>query len=329
MLTTPLCRQLGIEHPVLNAPMGGGSAGPELAAAVSNAGGLGTMGLVSVPAPVIRELIRRTHALTRRPFLANFVIPNLAGDEIAACFDEQLPILGLFWGDPQPFVKDAHRRGIQVIPQVGSVEEAVAAAAAGVDAIIAQGVEAGGHVRGTTALSVLLPAIVEAVKPVPVIAAGGIANGRGLAAALSLGAQAVAMGTRFLASTEAAVTPDYKERIVRSRAEDTVLVDELFNIGWPGAPHRVLRNRTVTEWEAAGRSSPGSRPGEGSVIGRLVPGGGRDPIPVTRYSVTPPLIGYEGDLEYACLYAGQSCTLVNDIRPAAEIVREVMREAEL
>jgi len=223
MLTTPLCRQLGIEHPILNAPMGGGIAGPELAAAVSNAGGLGTLGLVALPPQFIGEQIRRTRALTGKPFLANLVVATLRGGEIDACFDAGISMLGLFGGDPQPFVADAHRRGIRVIPQVASVAEAVAAAEAGVDAVIAQGMEAGGHVLGTTSLSIVLPAIVDAVRPLPVIAAGGIADGRGLAAALALGAQAVSMGTRFLASDEAAASRAYKERITLSRAEDTVL----------------------------------------------------------------------------------------------------------
>jgi nitronate monooxygenase/enoyl-[acyl-carrier protein] reductase II len=180
-------------------------------------------------------------------------------------------------------------------------------------------------VLGTTSLSIVLPAIVDAVRPLPVIAAGGIADGRGLAAALALGAQAVSMGTRFLASDEAAASRAYKERITLSRAEDTVLTG-LFDIGWPDAPHRVLRNRTVAEWEDAGRPAPGKRPGEGTIIGRVSVGG--HPIEVVRYSAIPPLPGFEGDMEYSCLYAGQSCTLVNDIRPAAEIVRDIIREAE-
>ena len=322
MLTTPLCGLLGIELPILNAPMGP-IAGPELAAAVSNAGGLGTLGLVGLPVSLIGEQIRRTRALTSKPFLANFIIAVLQGDELAACFDAGLSILGLFGGDPRPFVADAHRRDIKVIPQVASVTEAVAAAESGVDAMIAQGVEAGGHVLGTTSLSVVLPAIVDAVRPVPVIAAGGIADGRGLVAALAFGAQAVSMGTRFLASDEAAASPLYKELITRSRAEDTVLT-ELFNIGW-NAPHRVLRNRAVSEWEDAGRPPPGKRPGEDTIIGRVNVGG--QSIEVVRHSVTPPLPGFEGDAEYCCLYAGQSCTLVNDIRPAAQIVRDVIREA--
>jgi NAD(P)H-dependent flavin oxidoreductase YrpB (nitropropane dioxygenase family) len=133
------------------------------------------------------------------------------------------------------------------------------------------------------------------------------------------------MGTRFLASEEAHVSRAYKERIIHSRAEDTVLTN-LFDIGWPSAPHRVLRNRAVIEWEAAGRPAAGQRPGEGSIIGRVTIGG--QAMNVMRYSVVPPLMGFEGDLEYACLYAGQSCTLVHDIRPAADIVRAMVREAE-
>jgi nitronate monooxygenase/enoyl-[acyl-carrier protein] reductase II len=277
-----------------------------------------------LPASLIGEQIRRTRALTSQPFLVNLIIAVLQGDELAACFDAGLSILGLFGGDPRPFVADAHRRDIKVIPQVASVAEAVIAAEGGVDAMIAQGVEAGGHVLGTTSLSVVLPAIVDAVRPVPVIAAGGIADGRGLVAALALGAQAVSMGTRFLASDEAAVSPLYKELITRSRAEDTILT-ELFNIGWD-APHRVLRNRAVSEWEDAGRPPPGKRPGEDTIIGRANVAG--QAIEVVRYSATPPLRGFEGDAEYCCLYAGQSCTLVNDIRPAAQIVRDVIREAE-
>jgi nitronate monooxygenase len=323
VLTTPLCRLLGIEHPIMNAPMGAAIAGPELAAAVSNAGGLGTLGLGALPLPLISDQIRRTRALTAKPFLGNLIVPLVRGGEVDACFDAGLPILGLFGGDLQPFVADAHRRGVKIVPQVASVAEAVMAAEAGADAVIAQGVEAGGHVLGTTSLAVVLPAIVDAVRPLPVIAAGGIADGRGLAAALTLGAQAVSMGTRFLASAEAAASEVYKQRITLSHAEDTVLTG-LFDIGWPDAPHRVLRNRAVAEWEDAGRPSPGMRPGEGTIIGRVAVGGQQ--IEVVRHSVIPPLPGYNGDMEYACLYAGQSCTLVTDIRPAAEIVRNLSRD---
>jgi NAD(P)H-dependent flavin oxidoreductase YrpB (nitropropane dioxygenase family) len=155
-------------------------------------------------------------------------------------------------------------------------------------------------VLGKTSLSVVLPAIVDAVRPVPVIAAGGIADGRGLVAALAFGAQAVSMGTRFLASDEAAASPVYKELITRSCAEDTVLT-ELFNIGWD-APHRVLRNQAVLEWENDGRPETRKRPGEGTVIGH-VPFGGQS-MDVVRYSVTRPFPGLKVIPSTTALYAG-------------------------
>jgi len=300
-------------------------AGPDLAAAVSNAGGCGVLGMGGLPAPFIRQQIRQVCALTDKPFGVNILLPLLQEGQIETCLEEKVPILVLFWGDPAPYVAEAYRRGTKVFFQTGSVEEAQAAARAGVDAIIAQGVEAGGHVRSTTALSVQVPAIVEAVGPVPVIASGGIANGRGLAAALSLGAQGVSMGARFLASVETAVVQAYKERVVRSRAEDTVDTF-LFDVGWPDAAHRVLRNEVVTELEAADRPASGQRPGEGSVIGTMPVAG--ESVDIVKYMVFPPLTGFTGDFDSAVLYAGESCSLVNDIKPAAQIVRDVVREAE-
>jgi nitronate monooxygenase len=267
MLRTPLCQRVGIEYPILSVGMGGGMAGPELAAAVSNAGGCGVLGMSGLPAPYIRQQIKKLRTLTNKPFGVNIILPLLQEGQIEACLDEKVPILVLFWGDAKPYVEAAHRRGTQVFIQVGSVEEAKAAANAGVDAIIAQGVEAGGHVKSTTSLSTIVPAVVEAVKPIPVIAAGGIANGRGVVAALSLGAQAVSMGTRFLCSEETQVIRAYKERVVQSKAEDTVYT-LLFDIGWPDAAHRVLRNKALDEWEAAGSPATGKRPSRHNDVGR-------------------------------------------------------------
>lgn len=158
------------------------------------------------------------------------ILDGIEEDQIDTCLAERVPILVFFWGDPRPYVEDAHQNGVKVFIQVGSVDEARAAADAGVDAIIAQVIEAGGHVKGTTALSVFVPEVVDAVKPLPVIAAGGIADGRGLVAALCLGAQAVSMGTRFVASEEAFVPRAYKEWIVASMSADTVY-SELFDRG--------------------------------------------------------------------------------------------------
>lgn len=326
MKKTRLCEMLGMELPLFSAPMGGGSAGPELAAAVSNAGGFGLLGLIALPPPVVPPLIARTRSLTSRPFGAGVVLADEhAADQIAACLAERIPLLVLFWGDPAPWVEKAHAVGTRVVVQVGSVEEAAGSARAGVDAVIAQGVEAGGHVRGTTPLAELLPRVLEAVKPLPVVAAGGIGDGRDVARVLRLGAEAALLGTRFLASDEAAVDRKYKERLVAARAEETLLTT-LFDVGWPGAPHRVLRNRLVREWEAAGRPESGKRPGEGTTVGRVTIGG--QTIEVPRYAVIPPLPGFAGDLEEFCLYAGESCSRVTDIRPAAEIVADLTREAE-
>jgi NAD(P)H-dependent flavin oxidoreductase YrpB (nitropropane dioxygenase family) len=325
MLRTALCRQLGIEYPIFSVGFGGGMAGPELVAAVSNAGGCGVLGMGGVPAPYIAQQVKHLRTLTDKPFGVNIILPLLQEGQIEICLDEKIPILVLFWGDPKPYVEEAHRRGTKVFIQVGSVEEAQAAAEAGVDAIIAQGVEAGGHVKSTTSLSTIVPAVVEAVKPVPVIAAGGIADGRGLVAALSLGAQAVSMGTRFLCSEEARVIQAYKERVVKSKAEDTVYT-YLFDVGWPDAAHRVLRNKAVDEWEAAGRPAPGQRPGEGDIIGKTLMIA--TPLDIPRYGVFPPMSGFTGDIEHAALYAGESCRLVNDIKPAAQIVRDVVQEAK-
>jgi len=325
MLKTTLCRQLGIEYPIFSVGMGGGMAGAELTAAVSNAGACGVLGMGGLPAPYIRQQIQHLRTLTDKPFGVNILLPLLQEGQIETCLDEKISILVLFWGDPKPYIEEAHRRGTKVFIQVGSVEEAKTAAEAGVDAIIAQGVEAGGHVKSTISLSTIVPAVVEAVKPVPVIAAGGIANGRGVVAALSLGAQAVSMGTRFLCSEETQVLRAYKEQVVKSKAEDTVYTF-LFDVGWPAAAHRVLRNKAIDEWEAAGRPATGQRPGEASVMGTMTLAGTTVEMP--KYAVFPPMPGFTGDIGYTALYAGESCSLVHDIKPAAQIVRDVVREAE-
>jgi nitronate monooxygenase len=324
MLRTPLCYQLGIAYPIFSVGMGP-VAGPELAAAVSNAGGCGVLGGVFKPAPYLQQEMRRLRTLTDNPFGVNLILPLLQEGQIETCLAEGVPLLVFFWGDPRPYVAEAHRRDTKVFIQVGSVEEATAAAAAGVDAIIVQGIEAGGHVKSLTSLSTLVPAVVEAVKPVPVLAAGGIANGRGVVAALSLGAQAVSMGTRFLCSAEACATQAYKERVVRSTAEDTVYTT-LFDLGWPDAPHRVLRNTAFAEWEAAGRPASGQRPGEDTIVGTVSLAG--TTVEVPKYGAMIPITSFSGDMESVALLAGESCSLVHDITPAAQIVQDVVREAE-
>lgn len=326
VLKTPLCHQLDIEYPIFSVGFGRG-AGPELVAAVSNAGGCGVLRVTAQPSGFVRARVEQVRSLTRRPFGANVILVNERRDEtIAACLDAGVPLLVLFWGDPAPYVDDAHRRGSKVFIQVGSVDEAVAAARAGVDAVIAQGREAGGHVKGTTALSEIVPAVVDAIKPTPVLASGGIADGRGVVAALRWGAQGVSLGTRFVASLEAFVHAEYKARLLSARAEDTVYSESLFDVWWPGAPHRVLRNKAVREWEAAGRPPSGQRPGEGTVIGTLTYE--RDPIEIPRYASFMLTPAFEGEVESAPMWAGESVGLVTEIKPAGQIVADIVREAE-
>jgi nitronate monooxygenase/enoyl-[acyl-carrier protein] reductase II len=328
---------LGIDYPVLSAGIGAG-ARAELVAAVSNAGGFGVLGASGVPPEALRAEIDRVRLLTDRPFGINVIIatdtPEYLEDDLEffhaqfrVAADAEAAAVVLFWGEAAPFVEGAHALGLKVLIQVGSVEEAEAAAAAGVDAVIAQGVEAGGHVRGTTSVWKLVPATVAAVSPLPVLASGGIGDGAGVAGALSLGAQGVSLGTRFVASDEANVHPEYKRRVVASDAVDTVYTEDLYDVGWPDAAHRTLRNRTFVEWEAAGRPPSGSRPGEGTIIGRRKALTG-DVIAWRRYASGMATPDFDGDLDYAPLWAGESCSLVNDIKPAGEIVRELVRDAE-
>lgn len=334
-LYTPLCRKLGIDYPIFSVGFVE-SAGPELVAAVSQAGGCGVLG--GCPADEMRRRIKRTRELTHRPFGVNVIIAafeSADADEedrsavrqrIDAAIHGRVPVLVLFWGDPGPFIEPAHARGVKVFVQTGSVEEAKAAANTGVDAVIAQGVEAGGHVRATESLWEALPRVVDAVRPLPVIAAGGIGDGAAIARAIRLGAQGVSMGTRFVASDEAWTHRAYKERIVRSRAEDTVL-GGIFEVWWPGAPHRVLRNRIVREWEEAGRPPLGRRPGEGTPIGnRRRPWGAVEEWPRYAVGMMPP--DFEGDPDEAPMWAGESVSAVNEIKPAAQIVEQLVREAE-
>jgi nitronate monooxygenase len=322
MLHTPLCDLLGLRHPIVQAPIGG-TASPALAAAVSAAGALGSMAVANYSLDRLRQAIQAVRAQTTAPFMCNLVLHAPQEERVALCLAERVPVLGFFWGDPSPYVAAAHAVGSKVLAQVGSVEEAERAAAAGVDAVIAQGLEAGGHVRGTIGLVALLPRVVDAVAPLPVIAAGGIADGRGLAAALALGAAGVSVGTRFVASREANAHPVYKELVVAARETDTVY-STLFDRGWPDAPHRTLRNSTVRAWEAAGRPAPGARPGEDEVIYTLASTGEA----VRRYDARSPVAEAQGNAEAAALYAGQGCGLVRDIRPAAEIVAALVAEAE-
>jgi nitronate monooxygenase len=314
-MRTPLCDLLGIEHPIVLAPMGG-AVGPELAAAVSNAGGLGMLPLTWAENPGV---IRKTQELTSRPFGGNLALDWDQHDRLDAMLDGGLHIVSFFWGDPTSYIDRVHQAGGIVLHTVGSADEAKSVVQAGADVVVAQGFEAGGHVWGRVGTIALVPAVVDAVAPVPVIAAGGIADARGVAAVLALGAQAAWIGTRFLLAEEAPIHEHYRRRLIAANETDTDWFADLFDRGWPNAPHRALRNTTVEAWEAAGRPPSGARPGEGDEIA-VRPDG----TPLLRYSSSTPSKGTEGDVEGLSLWAGQGVALATSVQPAAEIVAELV-----
>jgi enoyl-[acyl-carrier protein] reductase II len=305
-LCTPICDLFGIEHPVFLAGMGE-VAFAELVAAVSEAGGFGTLGMaVSDPAR-IRDEMRAVRRLTSKPFGVDMLaaLPEVVNaaidvivDEGAACF-----VAGL--GVPAPVIERCHRAGVKVMVVCGKVSHAIAAANAGCDAVIAQGTEAGGH-TGQIAGLALIPQTVDAVK-IPVLAAGSIVDGRGLAAALALGAQGVWMGTRFIATVEARAGRGYKERIVAAGSADTKITR-----CYSGKPMRVIANPYVEGWER--------RSGE------------IQPFPMQMiHSAQTGVLGFADDAtidpERTCMPAGQGIGAIEDIVPARVIVERVIAEA--
>jgi nitronate monooxygenase len=312
-MTTPVCEMLGIEQPIVQAPI---AAVPELAAAVSNAGALGTVTLTwSDDAGAV---VRQTAALTGRPFGGNFILTSDHHRRLDQALEAGLRIISFMWGDPASYIGPVHDAGGVVLHTVGSAEEARRAVAAGVDVIVAQGWEAGGHVWGTVATLPLVPAVVDAVAPVPVIAAGGIGDARGVAAVLALGAQAAWLGTRFLLAQEMPIHPDYRRRLIAAAETDPQWYPNLYDVGWPDAPHRALRNSTADAWEAAGRPPDAQRPGQGESIAHFASGEA-----IVRYEPAPPMVGTTGDIEALSMWAGQSVALVREPQPAADIVKEL------
>jgi nitronate monooxygenase len=250
------------------------------------------------------------------------VLDEPRDQQLEAALAEGVAVVTFFWGDPAPYIERVHEAGALAALTVGSAEEARRAAAVGVDVVVAQGWEAGGHVWGRVATLPLVPAVKDAVAPLPVVAAGGVADGRGLAAVLALGADAAWLGTRFVASEEAPFTSEYKRRVLAA-PETEAIYTTLFDVGWADAPHRVLPKSTVAAWEAAGRPEPGARPGEGEILA-LAPNGEQVP----RYGVSEPIVGMTGELDALALYAGQSAGLVQAVEPAGTIVRRLVDEAE-
>lgn len=326
MLETRFTREYGVELPIVSAGMAFVARAP-LAAAVSLAGGFGTLGAAGMPPDLLEAEIAAIRAVTDRPFGVN-LIPRFAGPEaVELCAAARVPVVTFFWDEPGAgWLDTLHAAGSRVWAQVGSVAEAVAAVDSGVDAVIVQGSEAGGHNRSSAATMTLLPSVVDAVAPALVLCAGGVADGRGLVAALALGADAAVLGTRFVASDEADAHPEYRRRIVAAGVEDTRR-HWIFGFDFPDAQVRGLRNEIVREWEDRDRPPPyeGLDPAAQPVVGTASVYG--QELPLTRFLGFPPTAGASGDFEQMSLLAGETAGLVKDQAPALEIVARISREA--
>jgi nitronate monooxygenase len=290
----------------MQAPLGRG-AGPRLAWEVSRAGGVGTLGASWTAPGVLREQIRSIARVTDRPFCVNLVLDFAQDERLEVVVEERVPWVSFSFGLHAGLIARARAGGARVLVQVASADEARAAAGARADALIVQGVEAGGHVQSVVGLLPLLAEVRRAVS-LPLLAAGGIADPASARAALAAGASAVVMGTRFVASEECDAHPRYKERLLAAEGRDTVLT-ELFDVGWP-APHRVLRNSTYELWQAAGRPPHGQRPREDQDVADGIP----------RYAVNLPLSSTRGDVEAMAMYAGQGVGTIDAVEPAGAIV---------
>ncbi|HVS43609.1 MAG TPA: nitronate monooxygenase [Candidatus Dormibacteraeota bacterium] len=298
----------GCRLPLQQAPMGGVASGPDLAAAVSAAGGLGMVAATQGSASALDAVLDAVAARTDAPFGVNFLMP-FVNRELVAIAAARVRVVDFFYGDPDPaLVALVHAGGALAGWQVGSAAEARAAVDAGCDLVVAQGVEAGGHVRGRLGLMPLLGEVLAAVD-VPVVAAGGIATRESVEGALAAGAGAVRVGTRFIAAEEADAHPDYVAAILAAAGDDTVLT-EAFSTGWPDAPHRVLRScvDAATALEAG-------------IAGETVHGG--VPFPVPRWAPPPPGRSTTGHIAAMALYAGQGVGAVRTVAPAAAIVAEL------
>ncbi len=311
----------GLTRPIGNAGMGF-FASPELAIAVSEAGGLGAVGTGRNPvAESVKDYVTRARAGTRRPFAVNFL---LAAEPLTLpiALDAGAPVVQFAWGMPTREMTAAIRRaGARMGVQVSSREGARQALDLGADYLICQGTEAGGHVQAIRGLYETLPVVIEEAGTVPVLAAGGVASGSHIRRALLAGASGVLVGTRFVATREAEAHDEWKEALVRAKTEDSMLT-VCFHDGWENAPHGVLRNRTVEMWEAAGCPSPGQRPGEGDVLTTNAATG----LVKRRYSIGAPRREDRGEVLDLPLYAGKGVGAIRDVPSAGDLVERLWKE---
>ena len=303
MIQSPICDMLGIRYPVFQGGMAWIADG-RLAAAVSEGGGLGVIGAGNAPASYVREQIQITKKLTSQPFGVNVMLLSPFADEVAQVIaEEKVPVVTTGAGNPSKYMKLWLEAGCKVIPIVPSVAMAKLVTRLGASAVIAEGGESGGHVGELTTM-VLVPLIRKAT-PLPVIAAGGIADGCGAAASFMLGACGVQLGTRFLSAEECNIHPTYKEKIISAKDLCTMVTGKRL-----GHPVRSLRTQFARDYFNAEYSPISDEDLENSAVGAL------------RLAVQ------EGDLKKGCFLAGQCAAMVNKVEPAADIIRDVMDGCE-
>jgi len=302
------------EWKVLQAPIGSCSC-PELVAAVSNAGGLGALSMTWLSPEAIASLVRQCQQLTDLAFQGNFVMSFPVGEQFKAAVVAGIRVVTFSWGVPEQWMIELLREnrvcyGVQVVDQK-SLEEALVCDP---DFLIVQGVEAGGHVQAAMTTAECLEFVLSQAGGLPVVAAGGISAVADAKRMKALGASAVVLGTRFVASVESRAHELYKKRLIEDDGKDTILT-MCFDDGWT-APHRVLRNQTLNDWMLAGMPAVGERPGEGELVARDDHG-----EVVCRYSDSPPLCDHSGDVGEMCLYSGSGVGAVHDVLPSAEITK--------
>ena len=313
-LHTRFTEAYGLNTPIAQAGMAFVGMTPDLAVAVSNAGALGSLGVGLLPAPVLTQVIAGIRAGTSGPFHVNFITVFTSQDQIDAVCEAAVAAVSFHWGHPpRAWIDQLHAAGIKVFEQIGSVAAAEQAVDDGVDVVVAQGLEAGGHNFATLPTFALVPLVVDAVAPTLVLAAGGIADGRGLAAALMLGADGAWIGTRLVATDESMAHDEYKARLIAAHATDTVRTS-LFGPETPDFnPMRVLRNRVVAEAPASG-----DRP----VIGHTVLGG--ETVELLRFSDLVPMRGATtGDFDEMPLLAGQGVGMIDAVKSAASVIADL------
>jgi len=325
---TRLTERYGLTTPIAQAGMAFAGMTPPIGIAVSEAGAMGSIaGVGIIPPEGVRQLVMGVQAGTSRPFHVNFITCYTTPEHIDVMCDLKPAAVSFHWGHPAAeWIGRLHEAGIDVWEQVGSVADAQTAVADGVDVVVAQGAEAGGHNYGTAGTIALTPAVVDAVgDKALVLAAGGIADGRGLAAALMLGADGAWIGTRFVATAESAAADEYKSRLVAAGTSDTALT-HLFGRHHPEFnPIRVLRNRVVSEWTDRIAEIPADNSAE-PVVGTMDLFG--EATEMRKFANLVPMTGATGDYEELPLLAGEGVGLVSDLPGAAEVVARMTREAE-